>query len=276
VASPSGPPAVGSLVLRHVVLLSVLPCCRGCAPPGSPAHPPAGDDRWHQGSAAPPSAACQRGRGHRGRASPCGQGSSQQRRCSSVVLAGRATSVPFAAVTTGPERTTTDNATSAPPAPFLANAGDDPARSGFASRESLGQGLDRPCRARQADPVPGRGRTGAPEASATGRDRSQPCSWWAWSVLGPHGIGNRWSSPGTRGHGRYARIAGHRAFMPTASKGKAGRGRVRAPHPTAAGPAAPANEAGGHRGRAFHAPDAVGRPRPNDGCNAGGSLVVCV
>jgi hypothetical protein len=43
VASPSGPPAVGSLVLRHVVLLSVLPCCRGCAPPGSPAHPPAGD-----------------------------------------------------------------------------------------------------------------------------------------------------------------------------------------------------------------------------------------
>jgi hypothetical protein len=36
----------------------------------------------------------------------------------SVVLAGRATSVPFTAVLTGPERTITGNATRTRPAPF--------------------------------------------------------------------------------------------------------------------------------------------------------------
>jgi hypothetical protein len=28
-------------------------------------------------------------------------------------------------------------------------------------------------------------------------------AWWPWSVLGPRGIGNRWSSAGTSGHGGY-------------------------------------------------------------------------
>jgi hypothetical protein len=37
------------------------------------------------------------------------------------------------------------------PAPFLALAGESSARSGFASRGSLGRGLHRPCRARPAD-----------------------------------------------------------------------------------------------------------------------------
>ena len=50
-----------------------------------------------------------------------------------------------------------------------------------------------------------------------------------WSVLGPHGFGNRWSLAGTSGHGRYVTIAGHRAYRPRASGGGTGRGRVRTP-----------------------------------------------
>jgi hypothetical protein len=33
-----------------------------------------------------------------------------------------------------------------------------------------------------------------------------------WSALGPHGIGDRWSSAGTSGHGGQEEAAGHRAF----------------------------------------------------------------
>jgi hypothetical protein len=28
-------------------------------------------------------------------------------------------------------------------------------------------------------------------------------TWWSWSALGPHGIGNRWSSAVTSGHDGY-------------------------------------------------------------------------
>jgi hypothetical protein len=53
-----------------------------------------------------------------------------------VILGGRATSVPFTAVLTGPERTTTDNheASSTCAIPIL--AGDNSGRTGFASRGS--------------------------------------------------------------------------------------------------------------------------------------------
>jgi hypothetical protein len=49
------------------------------------------------------------GGSHRGRASPSGRGGATAPRCARVILAGRATSVPFTAVLNGPERTTTDN-----------------------------------------------------------------------------------------------------------------------------------------------------------------------
>jgi hypothetical protein len=53
-----------------------------------------------------------------------------------AILAGRATSVPFTAVLTGPERTTTDNATVASTCAVPFFAAGDPARSGFGSRGS--------------------------------------------------------------------------------------------------------------------------------------------
>jgi hypothetical protein len=53
-----------------------------------------------------------------------------------VILAGRTTSVPFTAVLHGCERTTTDNPKLPRPAPLLILAGEDPGRSGFASKGS--------------------------------------------------------------------------------------------------------------------------------------------
>jgi hypothetical protein len=73
-------------------------------------------------------------------------------------------------------------------------------------------------------------RTGAPEASATGRDRTQP-STWHWSALGPHGIGKRRSLLGMSGHDRYEESAGHHTFPARTSGSGAARRRVRAPPP---------------------------------------------
>jgi hypothetical protein len=53
-----------------------------------------------------------------------------------VVLAGRATTVPFTAVLPGPQWTVTDSATEARPAKFDDFAGNGPVRTGFASRGS--------------------------------------------------------------------------------------------------------------------------------------------
>jgi hypothetical protein len=50
-----------------------------------------------------------------------------------------------------------------------------------------------------------------------------------WSVLGPHDIGNRWSSAGTSGHARDARIAVHAACTVPTSPGEAAWGRVQSP-----------------------------------------------
>jgi hypothetical protein len=61
-------------------------------------------------------------------------------------------------------------------------------------------------------------------------------TWWSWSALGPHDIGNRWSSAGTSGHSRHARIPGHPTFTATTSAGDARWRRVRTPHLTAACP----------------------------------------
>jgi hypothetical protein len=54
---------------------------------------------------------------------------------------GRATSVPFTTVTTGPQRTTTDNTTAPPTCAVPYPAGDSNARSGFGSKGSLGPSL---------------------------------------------------------------------------------------------------------------------------------------
>jgi hypothetical protein len=42
-------------------------------------------------------------------------------------------------------------------------------------------------------------------------------AWWLWSVLGPHGVGNRWSSAGTSGQRRQISIAGQRASIVSTS-----------------------------------------------------------
>jgi hypothetical protein len=100
-------------------------------------------------------------------------------------------------------------------------------------------------RKRQTDPSPRSRRTGAPQAPAHRRDRSQPRSWSPWSAPGPHPIENPWSSPGTSGHDQRTTTAGHTAFTAAASDCQAAAGRVRAPHPNGCrGPAALANEAG--------------------------------
>jgi hypothetical protein len=51
-----------------------------------------------------------------------------------VVPTGRAPSLPFRAVCTGPQRTTTDNAIAASNCTVTVFAGDDPGGSGFGSR----------------------------------------------------------------------------------------------------------------------------------------------
>ena len=53
------------------------------------------------------------------------------------LVGGRATSVPFTAVLTGPQRTTTDNSERPRPAPFAILAGDSSTRSGFGSKGSM-------------------------------------------------------------------------------------------------------------------------------------------
>jgi hypothetical protein len=45
-------------------------------------------------------------------------------------------------------------------------------------------------------------------------------AWWPWSVLGPHGVGNRWSSAGTSGHTRGVGTAGHRPSTVTTWDGE--------------------------------------------------------
>ena len=92
---------------------------------------------------------------------------------------GRATTVPFTAVMIGPERTTTDNATTPS--------------------------------------------TRVGTRAAVGR-----------SVLGPHGIGNRWSSAGANGHRRYARIPRSQPIHIYGMGRWTGEGRVRIPPPAPA------------------------------------------
>jgi len=53
---------------------------------------------------------------------------------------------------------------------------------------------------------------------------------------GSHGIGDRWSSPGTSGHGRHARIPGHSTYTPRTKEAGASRRWVRTPRGTHQGP----------------------------------------
>jgi hypothetical protein len=74
------------------------------------------------------------------------------------------------------------------PAPFPAVAGNGPARSGSASRRSMGEALHRPCRARPADPVPGRGgpeRRRRPRPDGIGKPNPGPR--WGRTAPEPHG-----------------------------------------------------------------------------------------
>jgi hypothetical protein len=88
---------------------------------------------------------------------------------------GRATTVPFTAVMIGPERTATDNA----------QAASTCAASYFSQvtipaiwlwEQMVGRGLHRPLPRPAGRSGPWSRRTGAPQASATGRDRNPRCS----------------------------------------------------------------------------------------------------
>jgi hypothetical protein len=73
---------------------------------------------------------------------------------------------------------------------------------------------------------------GAPQASAHRRGPGPAVIVVRWSVLGPCGIGNRWSSAGTSGHDGPAGIAGHAACTATTLDAEPGWGRVQVPLPT--------------------------------------------
>jgi len=64
------------------------------------------------------------------------------------------------------------------------------------------------------------------EGASQARASSSP-----WSVLGPYCVGNRWSSPGTSGHGPRTRTAGHGLSTARTSDGEAARRWVRIPRP---------------------------------------------
>jgi hypothetical protein len=68
-----------------------------------------------------------------------------------------------------------------------------------------------------------------PEASATGTGPEPAVLPWRWSVLGPHGIANRWFSAGTSGHDGYGRTAGHGTCTLWTSERGPRRRRVRTP-----------------------------------------------
>jgi hypothetical protein len=86
------------------------------------------------------------------------------------VLGGCATTVPFTAVLTGPQRTTADNARASRPAPFSVLAGQHHPRSGFGSRGSLRPGYDRGrCLIGRTEPASGRIRRPSVDGNVIGR-----------------------------------------------------------------------------------------------------------
>jgi hypothetical protein len=72
------------------------------------------------------------------------------------------------------------------------------------------------------------------------------CSQWCWSVLGPHGTGNRQSWAGVSDHDGWEEPQVGEPFMAMTSTAQAPRGWVRTPHLTAACPTGrlPARPAG--------------------------------
>jgi hypothetical protein len=89
-----------------------------------------------------------------------------------VVLAGRATTVPFTAVPAVPSGQSWTTPQRPRPAPFRAVAGDQAGRSGFASRWSIGRrfGIGLPCPASGRGPLSAKG-PGTPYGVRDGRDR---------------------------------------------------------------------------------------------------------
>jgi hypothetical protein len=104
--------------------------------------------------------------GHRRRASPSSQGGPNGATGTRVILDGRATSVPFTTVTTGPERTTTDNtmaaATCAASPPSQVTVPPDLALGAGGRWSKPASAL--PCPAGRSGPWPQR--TGAPHPDA--------------------------------------------------------------------------------------------------------------
>jgi hypothetical protein len=106
-----------------------------------------------------------------------------------------------------------------------------------------------------ASTLPGRLGAGAPSARsirgiAAVNGPGLIRMWLHWSAPGPHGIRNRWSSVGTSGHGRHARIPGHSTYTPRTREAGASRRRVRTPWCSCRGPPAPCQPASACRGRA--------------------------
>jgi hypothetical protein len=114
---------------------------------------------------------------------------------------------------------------------------------------TVNRGLQRPCSAWAADPVPSRGDRNAVETSAT-REERNPSPRRGRSVLGPCSIENSWSSAGTSGHPRHMRTAGHIASTVPTSAEKAAWAAFKSLHPTAASPPGSCPRGGGRRGRA--------------------------
>jgi hypothetical protein len=135
---------------------------------------------------------------HRGQASPLDELRANGATFTGVVLGGRATSVPFRAVHTGPERTITDNAKRARPAPFPTSAGDDPAgpvlgaggrwgRAGAARGRSPAVNTGQP---RYLDPQVSGGLAGLARAAGGAevplQRRGQGLAWLPFRLRTPH------------------------------------------------------------------------------------------
>jgi hypothetical protein len=125
-------------------------------------------------------------------------------------LIGRAPDVPYASVDSGHSRTTRVSE-----CPLRAVGSLHTRRSEGASQARGAPGDDRPCRARPAD-RPWSRSTGAPEASATKRDRTLGLHW----VRGPPTTEAR---AVTNGHHRRREVAGRPASSSGSSHDASGR-----------------------------------------------------
>jgi hypothetical protein len=196
-------------------------------------------------------AACQRGDGNRGLASPTVTVKPTAPRCTRAILAGpchdratRSSHERSRAVSHRQHRSGLDQRI------LLPSQVRNPrnlALQQVVDQSRLASAL--PCPAGRSGPWSRR--TGAPKASATRRDRNTQ-----WSVLGPYDAGNPGFSAGTSGHDRSDEPAGRRTFTTTICAAGGVRRRVRTPLP---------NRCRGPRtvGDSRSAPDNTGKQTPS-------------